>query len=191
MEEILPDLRSYIARLVAEGFAPRNEIVERAKEYAQDNYQQDDLGPHIERITAELIEKHLRAERSWPVTTDCDRLDHAFRALEQRGIVARQNFSCCCNCGHVEIRYEVEEASEVCPVEGYVFYHMQDTERASEGGDLFLAYGAVEEGDDKFVAVGRSIVQALESAGLRTAWNESPDERICVVDIDWKRRRND
>ena len=191
MEEILNDLRSYIARLIAEGFAPRDEIVWQVKEYAQDNYQRDDLGPHIERMTAELIEEHRRAERSWPATTDCDRLDHAFRALEQRGIVARQNFSCCCNCGHVEIGYEVEEASEACPVVGYVFYHMQDTERASAGGDLLLAYGAIEDGDENIVAMGRSIVQALESAGLRTAWNESPDERICVVGIDWKRRRKD
>jgi hypothetical protein len=190
MEEILDNLRSYIARRVNEGFDSRDAIVDQVKDYAQDEYQRDDLDPQIEQITAELIEEHRLAERQWPSTTDCDRLDHAFEAMEESGLVARQNYSCCGNCGRYEIRGEVQQALRSRPVIGYVFYHMQDTESASECGSFYLAYGAVRQGSDSVAAVGHLVVQALERARLRTEWDGNPDNRI-RVDIDWKRRRKD
>ena len=71
---------------------------------------------------------------------------------------------------------------------GYAFYHMQDTERATEGGSLYLNYGACEEGEAAALQVARDIVTRLEAHGLRTDWDGSWDQRIGVA-LDWKRRR--
>ena len=46
---------------------------------------------------------HLADQATWPERTDSDRLTDAFRALDQAGIVAREDFACCQNCGVAEI----------------------------------------------------------------------------------------
>ena len=132
---------------------------------------------------------HAKAEASWPQFTHCDRLDAAFAALERKGIVARQNFSCCGTCGSTEIWDEMDGARDAgMPVRGYAFYHMQDTERAVDGDGLYLNYGAVEDGEAAALAIGRAIVEGIEAHGLRTDWNGKWSQRI-GVSLDWKRRR--
>ena len=84
-----------------------------------------DFEPEIKWLTAELIAAHRSDQAEWGASTDCDRLDEAFAALNRQGIVARQDFSCCNNCGFTEIWDEVEEAEKQQPIEGYVFYHLQ------------------------------------------------------------------
>jgi hypothetical protein len=189
MTEHDEEIRSFVADRVAEGFASEAEIVESATEHFEYETGQTGLGPEVARITAEEMGKHLRAQRLWARPTDCDRLDWAFAELDRAGIVARQNFTCCSTCGHHEIWDEIEQTKTRRRVEGYVFYHMQDTESAFAGGGLFLAYGAVKEGEEALIAVGEKIVLALERAGLRTEWNGNGDRRIQVVGLDWKRFR--
>ena len=91
-----------------------------------------------------------------PSPTDHDRLDDAFFTLDEAGIVARQDFTCCASCGHHEIWEEIGAE----PARGYVFFHWQDTETAARGDGLYLAYGSTSEGDEASVAVGREIVAA-------------------------------
>jgi hypothetical protein len=121
--------------------------------------------------------------------TDCDRLDAAFSDLEGKGVLARQDFSCCQNCGHGEAWSEVKEGlSRGQKLQGYTFYHQQDTERAVDGGGLYLAYGAVADGDEAETAVGKAIAEALQAQGLNVTWNGTNKQRI-FVKLDWKRRR--
>ena len=83
--------------------------------------------------------------------------------LEAAGIVARQNFTCCKTCGFYEINGEMEAArAQGRVVRGYVFFHMQDTERAAKGGDLALAYGPADQtsSDLDYEAVGRLVAMA-------------------------------
>ncbi|MGH7169227.1 MAG: DUF6891 domain-containing protein [Gemmataceae bacterium] len=188
MAESIEEIRSFVAQHVAEGFDSAEEIIDSAIECFEVE-ENEELCRAIAGFTAERMAEHLRSQSQWPKPTDCDRLDWAFEELERSGIVARQNFSCCGNCGHSEIWAEIKQAKEEHPVEGYVFYHMQDTESAVEGGYLYLAYGSVEEGEEALTAVGRKLVLALECAGLRTEWNGQADTRIRIVDLDWKRRR--
>ncbi len=188
MNADLEQVRQYIVEHVADGFYTREEIVDAAADYANDELQRVDLDAYIEMMTDELLDAHFQAQRTWPYPTDCDRLDTAFAELDAAGILARQNFACCQTCGHAEMQSEIAWVQEHRPVEGYVFYHMQDTESARDGYGLYLAYGAVQDGDEPTEAVGWRIVDALKQAGLEVSWNGSVRQRI-YVRLDWKRRR--
>jgi hypothetical protein len=187
--EALADLEAFIGRLVAAGFETPEEILRAAEDYIADDLDQRRIdvvsGPMLERALA----AHAAAEKAWPALTDCDRLDAAFAALERKGVIARQNFSCCGNCGSSEIWDEVDAARDAGdPAHGYAFFHMQDTERAVDDGGLYLNYGAVDEGEEAALSVGHEIVTAVEAAGLKADWDGSWDQRI-HVSLDWKRRR--
>ncbi|GIE36976.1 hypothetical protein Ait01nite_100210 [Actinoplanes italicus] len=127
---------------------------------------------------------HLSAQTGWPERTDNDRLTDAFRALDRAGIIAREDFACCQNCGVDEIG---AEAPADDPARGYVFYHEQDAAGAAEGGNLWLAYGLI--GQPPSVEIGREIASAVRAEGLRVDWDESPDQRISVR-MRWARRRH-
>ncbi|HWG47196.1 MAG TPA: hypothetical protein VN688_30815 [Gemmataceae bacterium] len=188
MAELTDEIRSFVAVRVTEGFESEEGIIESALETFEVDDENEAFHREVIRFTAEKMAEHRRAQSLWESPTDCDRLDWAFEELNRAGIVARQNFTCCSTCGHYEIGDEIEQAQAERSVEGYVFYHMQDTESACEAGYLYLAYGAVEEGEGAMVAVGRKIVLALEGAGLRTEWNGQGDTRI-HVSLNWQRRR--
>jgi hypothetical protein len=189
MAEALEDLREFITHRVREGFESAHEIVENANDWAYDKYERDDLLPEIKRLTTELLAAHQAEQAGWGPTTDCDRLDQAFAALNRQGIVARQDFSCCNNCGFSEIWDEVEEAEKQQPVEGYVFYHLQCTERAIKTGQLLMAYGCIEEDPGAFQRVGNKIVLELRRVGLNASWGGTAGHPIVVEGIVWRRRR--
>ena len=101
----------------------------------------------------------------------------------------RQNFTCCQTCGHAGIGDEIAQARETMEAVGYTFYHMQDTERAAEGGGLFLAYGSLERTEAAQQKVGWTIVEALRREGLAAEWKGDVGKRIEVKNLLWRRRR--
>ncbi|MBN9519172.1 hypothetical protein J0H58_11735 [bacterium] len=189
MAEALAELREFIAHRVQEGFESAHEIAENAHDWAYDKYERDDLLPEIKRLTAEALAAHRAEQAGWGPTTDCDRLDEAFAALDARGIVARQDFSCCNNCGFAEIWDEVAEAEKRRPVEGYVFYHLQCTERAIKTGQLLMAYGCIEEDPEAFQRVGSAVVAELQRVGLNASWGGTAEHPIVVEGMVWRRLR--
>jgi hypothetical protein len=189
MADVLNDLRAFIAYRVREGFESAHEMVENAREWAYEKYERDDLMPEIKRLTAEALAAHQAEQARWGPTTDCDRLDAAFAALNAEGIVAKQDFSCCNNCGFAEIWDEVEEAEKRQSVEGYVFYHLQATERAIKTGQLLMAYGCIEDDPEAFQRVGIKIVAELRRFALNASWGGTAGHPIVVEDIVWRRRR--
>jgi hypothetical protein len=189
MAEAHDDLHEFIAYRIREGFESAHEIVENAQEWAYQHYGRGDLLPEIKRFTAEALAAHQAEQSGWGPTTDCDRLDAAFAALNAQGIVARQDFSCCNNCGFTEIWDEVEEAVKQQPIEGYVFYHLQSTERAIKTGQLLMAYGCVENDPKSLQGVGNTIVAELRRAGLHASWGGTAGHPIVVEGMVWRRRR--
>jgi hypothetical protein len=189
MDGIPEDLRNFIANRIREGFESVHEIIEDATHCAFERHGRDDLFPGIKRITAEMLAAHRAEQAGWGSSTDCDRLDEAFAALNRQGIVARQNFSCCNNCGFAEIWDEIENEEERQPVEGYVFYHLQGTECAIESGQLLLAYGCVAEDEAVFVRVANKIVEELRRVGLDAKWQGTARHPIVVDGIVWQKRR--
>jgi hypothetical protein len=183
-------VRDQIRRDVASGFYDEDAILTNAADAFADDFTPEALRPLAQQALRQALAEQRAAERHWPDETDCDRLDAAFAQLEEDGVVARQNFSCCGNCGATEIWDEVRAVEDTgITVRGYAFYHMQDTEGAVDGGGLYLNYGACDEGEDAALAVAREIVAELEAHGLQTQWDGTWDKRIGVT-LDWKRRRS-
>jgi hypothetical protein len=189
LDDVIGELREEIEADVAAGFLDDWEIVERAVDFLSDRVDPAVLKAAAERLTDAAFEAHERAQVGWPKVTDCDRLDAAFAELEARGIVARQHFSCCMNCGSSEIWGEVDDVRRNGrEVHGCTFYHEQDTRCAVDGGGVLLAFQSVEAGDQAAVKVGREIVDVLRANGLAPEWNGTAGWRI-EVPMDWKRRR--
>lgn len=188
-DEIVDDLRGLIEAKVYAGFDTRDEMIEQYTDYLYEHGHEEGAAALAARITDEALATHQTRQSTWPDTTDCDRLDAAFETLERRGIVCRQNFSCCGTCGSAEIWDEMKKTYDAGqPVVGYAFFHMQDTESAVKGCGLYLNYGATEEGEDAALAVAQEVVVALNDSGFVTDWNGQWSTRIRVA-IDWKRRR--
>jgi hypothetical protein len=186
----IAELESFIGRLVAAGYESPQEILQSAADYIGDDLDprvvDEKVGPMLERAIA----AHAAAEAKWPPATDYDRLNAAFASLERNGVVARENFTCCGTCGSAEIWEEIDAARDAGhAVQGYAFFHMQDTESAVDGDGLYLNYGAVEEGEAAALEVGTMIVSEIERNGLKIDWDGSWDKRI-GVSLDWKRRRD-
>jgi hypothetical protein len=179
----LADLRHFVRVRVAAGYDRRDEIVDDAVDSVEG---EPNLQPVARRVTDEELAAHLARQAQWPATTDYDRLAAAFADLERSGIVVREDFSCCGNCGSHEIWEEVEAYGE--GVRGYAFFHQQDTESAVEGDGLYLSYGATAEGEEASLGVAAEIVAALRGHGFTPAWNGRLSQRI-GVSLDWKRRR--
>lgn len=187
--DLLQQLRDYIGREVKGGFTPVDEIPEFAVEYLADEAEESVLRPHAESYTAEALVALSEEQKTWPTRTDCDRLDAAFAGLDAAGILARQDFSCCQNCGHGEMWALVEDAvAQGRDIRGYAFYHQQDTEHAVEGYGLFIAWGATHAGEPPLVSVGHEVADALRREGLNVTWDGNTKKRISVS-MEWKRRR--
>ena len=188
---LVDDIRAFVRPQVARGTRTFADILDEAIEVLLEEHVDADQGT-VERLAHAEIEaafaEHLSAQANWPKITDCDRLDRAFDVLNEGGIVARHDFTCCQNCGFAEIGEEIADAIKAgVDVTGFTFYHAQDTDNATEGGGLYLSYGHVEGGDVNAIAVGRIIVSALNAAGLQTEWDGTVGKRIAVR-LDWKRR---
>lgn len=195
----LPSDHEILAELslrAAEGYEPDQAIVESvAESFEAPNGSGRDLRARVRTLAPDVFDARAAEERTWPVPTDCDRLDRAFASLQRAGIVARQHFSCCGTCGALEIGDEMEAARAQGPVRGYTFFHVQDTEYAVQGGGLHLAYGAARtaamtdaEWNRAAARVGREVMAALEAEGLTPAWSGELGDRIHVP-LDWRRRR--
>lgn len=179
----------YIREKVIAGFYDKEGIIESARDYFSEELgNAPRLREHIKTVTFAIIKAHLAQQAHWPEVTDCDRLDAAFCDLETKGIIARQNFTCCGTCGKAEIETVMMDCpSEGREIQGYVFYHQQDTENAARGHGVYLNYGAREEGGDATLAVAANIVTALHEHGLKTRWDGNWGKRIFVHML-WQRR---
>lgn len=187
-DEVVGQVRDFVTREVAAGFVDPDGIAEAAVETFEEEADADLLEPVARRLVAEAVADHRAAEATWPDVTDCDRLDEALAELTRAGIVCRQNFSCCGNCGRVEIGAEIEdEESAGLVARGYAFYHHQDTEAAVGGSGVHLNYGAVGPGEAAGLGVAAEIVAALGRHGLAARWDGRLATRI-QVELDWKRR---
>ncbi|MDF7777616.1 hypothetical protein P1X14_20335 [Sphingomonas sp. AOB5] len=188
-EDPVAILRDHIRREVAMGFRDEDVILTEAPDLLGDDLDPAWIQREAPRLLREALADHADVAAGWPATTDCDRLDAAFAALEADGVIARQNFTCCSNCGSTEIWDEIALAQDAgLPAHGYTFYHIQDTESAAEGHGVYLGYGACEEGEDAALDVAREILVQLEAHGLAPEWDGSWDRKIHVP-LDWKKRR--
>ena len=136
------ELKEYLSNFLRTGFYTPQYALQIALEVVEEF---DGTDEEAQQCLDEQLALVQQEQASWPAVTDCHRLDAAFAQLEQQGVVARQNFTCCGTCGSTEIWDEMKDPKYANQqLKGYVFYHSQDTERAAEGGGVFFNYGATE-----------------------------------------------
>ncbi|MEV0593215.1 DUF6891 domain-containing protein [Nonomuraea cavernae] len=180
LEELSEDLRTQ----VAVGRSAYSWLVEDAMERWADEVEDDQLlESTIREIATQELARHLAEQAAWPESTDCDRLSLAMIDLTQAGIVSRENYTCCRNCGLHDIQAEVQR---IPAARGYTFYHQQDAERAAQGEGIYLAFGSTGAAGTE--SVGQEIMTALGRRGLSVRWNGAAGQRIQVPLI-WRRRR--
>jgi hypothetical protein len=194
---------AHIQRLVAGGYDDRIAVIDRVTDFIEGRDTDDpdamadgdaeDLIRALPTKVGTAIARQLAVQAGWPEVTDCDRLDAAFAKLEANGIVARQNFTCCQNCGFAEIGAEVADVQDAgTDVRGVTFFHQQDADRAVDGGSIYLSYGATHDdgansdGSDS-VEIAREIVAVLNAHGLKPNWDGTTAQRI-EVPLNWRRR---
>lgn len=187
-EDLRGDIDATLTAMVRGGFAPRDEVWLVVDDICEQGEDPDTLRAYASAELELLWREQRAAEATWTGSTDCDRLDKAFAELEERGVICRQDFTCCGNCGVAEIGVELNEAERRgIHVRGYAFYHQQDTERAVEGDGVYLNYGAEKEGEAAALAIAREIITTLKHHGLEPMWNGSIGQRIHVPLV-WRRR---
>ncbi|MGW1747100.1 DUF6891 domain-containing protein [Streptomyces sp. NPDC002092] len=177
------ELEKRVREVLVGGYASRAELAEIAEEYLVT----EDRRP-VSRQQSEVLADRLWLERvaeqaAWQGETDPERLTRAFTALQEAGITARENFTCCRSCGQSEIGGEGGPDAR-----GFVYFHTQCTDSAAAGHGLMLLYGGFDGSSETTAAIGREVVVALEAAGLRTEWDGDPGRAVTVTPLDWRRR---
>jgi hypothetical protein len=117
------------------------------------------------------------------------KLTKVFEELEKQGIISRQKFSCCSNCGGYEItEIAVEKIKNGTPkeeIKGCCFYHKQDEDGWKDGYSLMLRYGDMSSQEFgniglSTVEVGNIICTELDKQNIVYEWDKNPNNCIEV-----------
>ncbi|MEV5509997.1 DUF6891 domain-containing protein [Streptomyces orinoci] len=177
------ELEDHLRQALLAGYITRAELAELAEDYLADIDDAPVSPAQAAQLADRLWLERVTEQAAWQGETDPERLTRAFTALNASGITARENFTCCRNCGHSEI------AAEAAPgARGFVYFHQQCTDSAAAGHGLTLFYGTFNASRHTTATIGKEIVTALESAGLSAEWNGDPARSINVTHLNWQRR---
>jgi hypothetical protein len=143
--------------------------------------------PALKALILPVWQRKLEAERSWPQTTDCDRLDGVFYQLHEVGICALSNAGYTMSDGFSDVAQAIHDAPSG-HYHGFCFYHGQDVERVLESADLMIAFGSLDDDPQRSVQVGQCVVDALKSAGFEVCWDKTVEQRIQLRSFEWQRR---
>jgi hypothetical protein len=188
-EDALESVREWIEEAVVGGFDSYATVRESIVELAADDGVDADTAV---RLLEQRWDARRTEQQSWTTPSDADRLAAAFSELNNAGVLARMNFSCCGTCGPGEL-FDVRDADK--PQQSYVFFHQQEAERVGDG-ELFLGYGSfVDTGDlpdpqreyeRLALAAGEQVRTTLTKHGLEVVWNGTLSRKIQVQLPDWR-----
>jgi hypothetical protein len=182
-----PELLKHINEKVREGFQAKEDLMVA---FCEEMYEPGELDEDEVSAAIDAAFERLAAEQlSWPVVTDCDRLDQVFANLNSRGVVALQNAGYTQSDGISDCAEVYQSAPDQSAILGYCFYQGQDLERAVQGRGLFLAFGPIDpaDNDTKGLEVGRIVCEELQKAGFEAEWGGTMKTRISVPKITWQR----
>ncbi|GAA1471101.1 hypothetical protein P4N68_08840 [Corynebacterium felinum] len=126
-EEIAGEILESLWTLILCGDCAEDELVHTLCECVEDETDED-----CDEATAYAVVNHLLQARAQLLAQFGEihsRLTAAFEQLQERGLLALQDFTCCSTCGHHEAGSRMYKEKK----RGYVFFHRQDTEVFSPG----------------------------------------------------------
>lgn len=182
-EDERTELETCVREVLVGGYVSRAELAELAEEYLVTEDRRPVARDQAEALADRLWLERVAEQAAWQGETDPERLTRAFTALEETGITARENFSCCRNCGQSEIGDEGRSDAR-----GFVYFHSQCTDSAAAGQGLMLLYGGFDGSSETTAAIGHEVVAALVAVGLHAEWDRDPGRAITVTPLDWRRR---
>lgn len=177
------ELERHVREVLAAGYASRDQLAETAEEYLVTKDRRPVSRDQAVALADRLWLERVAEQAAWQGETDPERLTRAFTALQEAGITARENFTCCRSCGQAEIGAESADDAR-----GFVYFHSQCTDSAAAGRGLTLLYGGFDGSPATTAAIGHEVVAALDAVGLRTDWDGDPERAITVTPLDWRRR---
>ncbi len=174
------------------GFEKQGELFESIRDMFYDEEEFDEAW--LKQSIEERYQIHQNESRTWQKPTDFDRLAKSFDELIEQKIV------CLHNAGHTKSD-GIEDCLEVVneltnlslDVKGYCYYHSQDLARAvdPEIKILLIGFDSVENNDSVAMEVAREIIMVLEKNGFKTVWPGTVDQRIEIVNIEWRKVPDD
>ncbi|WKU42944.1 hypothetical protein Q3V23_02035 [Streptomyces sp. VNUA116] len=182
-EDEREELEKRVREVLVGGYSSRAELAELAEDYLVTKDRRPVSREQAEALADRMWLERVAEQAEWEGETDPERLTRAFAALQEAGITARENFTCCRSCGQSEIGGEGEPDAR-----GFVYFHTQCTDSAAAGHGLTLLYGGFDGSSETTAAIGHEVVAAIEAAGLRTEWDSDPGKAITVAPLDWRRR---
>ncbi|MGW2563960.1 DUF6891 domain-containing protein [Streptomyces sp. NPDC001514] len=182
-DEIREEVEEHVRELLRGGYLTRDALAEAAEEWLVDGDDRPVSPAQARQLVDRLWLERLGEQAGWEGATDPERIEAVFARLEEHGITARENFTCCRNCGLSEIH-----GAGRADARGFVFFHSQCVEGAAAGGGLYLLYGGFDGSARTSAAVGREVAEALGEAGLSVEWSGSPDDAMRVAPLDWRKR---
>jgi hypothetical protein len=177
----------YAEELIWSGFLTKDEILAEVAENT-------DNSDEITKFVAEMWQKKLDEEKTWPEVTDVDRLHQAFAALEAKSILAFHNLGNTNSDAMYLAGSEWERrGGEATGLLGSVSYHSQALHRARTEGVFHLGFDCYPGStiyptiESRMNAVGMIVTKTLQEHGLKADWNGDIDTKIEVT-LDWKKR---
>lgn len=160
-----------------------------------------------EEYTEELIKRRRAFAAELGITPEMQKnsnLNRAFAALEEEGVIARQNFTCCGTCASAEIWDEIDDSREW---KGYIYFHQQDAESLAESGGTYVGFGsflAYPRDENEWNALSDAqkeeisalhkklsvelmkdtIIPVLEKHGLSVKWNGNYNTRPYIDGVE-------
>jgi len=184
-------LKCDIEREVALGLSCEDKIVWSSVDWVLMNFDEDEaaLNWHGERILRAALAEHARQQATWPVTTDCHRLDAAFAELEESGILCRQDYTLEDEHGHEEMEADIDyEESFVGRIRGFTYFSGQAADEVLAGGKLRLRFGVREGSAEEAEDIGLEVARALHRHRLKVIW-DGKEETPILVDMVWRKHR--
>ncbi|MER5198653.1 DUF6891 domain-containing protein [Streptomyces sp. NPDC002755] len=177
------ELEKRVREVLVGGYADRAELAELAEEYLVTSDRRPVSREQAEALADRMWLERVAEQAEWKGETAPERLTRAFTALQEAGVTARENFTCCGSCGRSEIGGEGGADAR-----GFVYFHSQCTDSAAAGHGLMLLYGGFDGSPETTAAIGHEVVSALEAAGLPAEWDRDPARAITVTPLEWRRR---
>lgn len=152
-----------------------------------------------------LLKYRAYQQMTWGAERPKSNLNLAFEELNDAGILALEDFSCCGNCAADEIRAELDAEN---PPSLFVYYHRQNSERFVQDRQGWVSFGAVarqvvdrqlrdewrtlsedeqRKRYDQLVAdqIRTRVVPVFERHGIEVVWDGDPGTNLQLVGADY------
>ncbi len=196
--EVTDDAILDFAREIAvEGYETDEELVRTVAGGLAGGLLAPELLDRVGRLAAPLLDELQAPEAGWPIPTDNDRLDRAFRALDQDGILTRQNwYGDDQAVADEEMRHQLQAARLAGrSLRGFAFFTGGELRRALAGEGLRITWGTALPRNAARARLERSAWEIAQDIH-RALWGQrlSPDWSRVIGDpitlpFTWRRRR--